>query len=71
MNLMELIEKARELIGGGGVDTLAENSGELSEVAQGEGSVVEKAQQAVEGLGDGGGDVGGAPGDASGGSEQR
>jgi hypothetical protein len=69
MNLMDLIEKARELIGGGGVDTLAENSGELSEIAQGEGSVVEKAQQAVEGLGNGGGDVGGAPGDPSGGSK--
>jgi hypothetical protein len=64
MNLTDLIDKARELIGGGEADTLAENAGELSEIAQGEGSVVEKAQEAAEGLGDGGGDVGGdAPGD--------
>jgi len=71
MNLMDLIDKARELIGGGGVDIPAENAGELSDIAQGEGSVVEKAQQAVEGLGDGGGDAGGAAGDPSGGPQQR
>jgi hypothetical protein len=70
MNLMDLIDKARELIGGGGVDIPAD-AGELSEIAQGEGSVVEKAQQAVEGLGDGGGDAGGAARDPSGGLQQR
>ena len=69
MNLMDVIDKARELIGGG-VDIPAD-AGELSEIAQGEGSVVEKAQQAVEGLGDGGGDAGGAAGDPSGGPQQR
>jgi hypothetical protein len=69
MNLMDLIDRARELIGGGGVDALAENAGELADIAQGDGSVLEKAQQAVEGLGDGGGEAGEAPGDSSGGSE--
>ncbi len=59
MSLMDLIDKARELIGGGGIDALTEKSGELSEIAQGEGSVLDKAQQAVEGLGEGGGDAGG------------
>jgi hypothetical protein len=54
MNLSDLIEKARELIGGGGIDNLSENAGELSDIAQGEGSVAEKAQQAVETLGEGG-----------------
>lgn len=67
MSLMDLIDKARELIGGGGIDALSENAGQLSDIAQGEGSVLEKAQQAVEGLGEGGGDAGGA-GDPSGGS---
>ena len=67
MSLMDLIDKARELIGGGGIDALTENAGELSDIAQGEGSVLEKAQQAVEGLGEGGGDAGGA-GDPPGGS---
>jgi len=71
MQLMDLIDKARELIGGGGVDALTENVGELSEIAQGEGSVVEKAQQALEGLGDGGGDVGDVPSEPPGGSEPR
>jgi hypothetical protein len=65
MSLMDLIDKARELIGGGGVDALTENAGELSEIAQGEGGALDKAQQAVEGLGEGGGDAGGA-GDSSG-----
>ena len=68
MSLMDLIDKARELIGGGGVDALAENAGELSEIAQGEGSMLEKAQQAVEGLSEGGSEVGDASGDSSGGS---
>jgi hypothetical protein len=71
MNLTDLIEKARELIGGGGVDALGENAGELSDIVQGEGSVGEKAEQAVDSLGDSGGDAGDAAGDASGGSQQR
>jgi hypothetical protein len=66
MSLMDLIDKARELIGGGGIDALSENAGQLSDIAQGDGSALEKAQQAVEGLGEGG-DAGGA-GDPSGGS---
>jgi len=70
MSLMDLIDKARELIGGGGVDALTEKAGELSEIAQGEGSVLEKGQQAVEGLSEGGGEVGDASGDLSGGSER-
>jgi hypothetical protein len=70
MSLMDLIDKARELIGGGGVDALAENAGELSDIAQGEGSVLDKAQQAVEGLGEGGADAGDASGDPSAGSER-
>lgn len=70
MSLMDLIDKARELIGGGGVDALAENAGEFSDIAQGEGSVLDKAQQAVEGLSDGGSDVGDASGHASAGSER-
>ena len=68
MSLMDLIDKARELIGGGGIDALSENAGELSDIAQGEGSVLEKAQQAVEGLGAGGGDAGGAGGGSGGSS---
>jgi hypothetical protein len=67
MSLMDLIDKARELIGGGGIDALSENAGELSDIAQGDGSVLEKAQQAVEGLGESGGDAADA-GDPSGGS---
>ena len=67
MSLMDLIDKARELIGGGGIDALTENAGELSDIAQGEGSPLEKAQQAIEGLGEGGGDAGDA-GDPPGGS---
>jgi hypothetical protein len=70
MNLMDLIDRARELIGGGGIDNLAENAGELSDIAQGDGSVLEKAQQAVEGLGEGAGEAGDGPGGASGGSER-
>ena len=62
MSLMDLIDKARELIGGGGIDALTENAGELSDIAQGDGSVLEKAQQAAEGLGEGGGDAGGPSG---------
>jgi hypothetical protein len=63
MNLTELIGKARELIGGGGIDNLTENAGELSDIAQGEGSVAEKAQQAAETLGEGG-DAGDGAGEA-------
>jgi hypothetical protein len=59
MNLSDLIDKARELIGGGGIDSLTENAGELSDIVQGDGSVVEKAQEAVETIGDGGSDAGG------------
>jgi hypothetical protein len=70
MSIIDLIDKARELIGGGGVDALAENAGELSEIAQGEGIVLEKAQQAVEGLGEGGADIGDASADPSGGSKR-
>jgi hypothetical protein len=70
MSLMDLIDKARELIGGGGIDTLTENAGDLSDIAQGEGSVLEKAQQAVETLGEGGGDAGDASGGSPGGSER-
>ena len=70
MSLMDLIDKARELIGGDGIDTLTEKAGELSEIAQGEGSVLENAQQAVEGLGEDGGDAGDASADPSGGSQQ-
>jgi hypothetical protein len=70
MSLMDLIDRARELIGGGGVDALAENAGELSEIAQGEGSVLEKGQQAVEGLSEGGGEIEDASGDPSGESER-
>jgi hypothetical protein len=59
MGLMDLIDKARELFGEGGVDALTEKAGELSDIAQGDGSVMDKAQEAVEGLGDAGGDTGG------------
>jgi hypothetical protein len=59
MGLMDLIDKARELFGEGGVDALTEKTGELSDIARGDGSVLDKAQEAVEGLGDGGGDAGG------------
>ncbi|MGH2962579.1 MAG: hypothetical protein ACRDL3_10380 [Solirubrobacterales bacterium] len=61
MGLMDLIDKARELIGGGGgIDGLSEKAGDLSDIAQGEGSVLEKGQQAAESLGEGGdaGDAG-------------
>ena len=70
MSLIDLIDKARELIGGGGVDALAEKAGEFSEIAQGDGSVLEKAQQAVEGLGEAGGEAGEAPADPPGGAER-
>jgi hypothetical protein len=66
---MDLIDRARELIGGGGIDSLAENAGHLSEIAQGDSSVLEKAQQAGESLGEGG-DLGDAAGDLSGESER-
>ena len=67
MNLSDLIEKAKELVGGGGIDSLTENAGELSDIVQGDGSIVEKAQQAVETVGEGGGEAGGPP-DSAGGS---
>jgi hypothetical protein len=70
MSLMDLIDKARELIGGGGVDALGDKAGELSDIAQGEGSILDKAQEAVEGLSESGGEVGDASGDASAGSER-
>jgi hypothetical protein len=56
MNLMDLIDKARELVGGGGLDGLADNAGELADIAQGDGSVLDKAQEAVDTLGEGGGE---------------
>ena len=66
MNLSDLIDKARELIGGGGIDSLTENAGELSDIVGGDGSIAEKAQQAVETLGEGGGDAGGGGGSGGG-----
>jgi hypothetical protein len=69
MSLMDLIDKARELIGGDGIDALTEKAGELSDIAQGEGGVLENAQQAIEGLGEDGGDAGAASADPSGGSK--
>lgn len=68
MSIIDLIDKARELIGGGGIDGLAEKAGELSDVAQGDGSLLDKAQEAVEGLGDGADQAADAAGDAAGGS---
>jgi hypothetical protein len=59
MGLMDLIDKARELLADGGVDGLADKVGEVSDIAQGDGSVLEKAQEAAENLGDGGGEAGG------------
>jgi hypothetical protein len=69
MSFLDLIDKARELIGGGGIDSLAENAGELSDIAQGEGSVLDKAQQATEGLGEGS-ELGDVAGDLTDGSER-
>jgi len=61
MNLIDLIDRARELIGGGGVDGLAENAaGQLSDLAGGEGNPLEKAQEALDGLAGDGGDAGDA-----------
>jgi hypothetical protein len=57
MGLMDLIDRARELFGEGGVDSLTDKAGELSDIAQGEGSVLDKAQEAVESLGDSGGEA--------------
>jgi hypothetical protein len=65
MSLMDLIDKARELFGEGGVDALTDKAGELSDIAQGEGSVLDKAQEAVEGLGEGGDTPGNTPGGSS------
>ena len=58
MNLMEMIERARELIGGGGIEGLAENA--LSDVVPGEGGGLDTVQQAAEALGEGG-DASGDP----------
>jgi hypothetical protein len=66
MSLTDLIDKAKELIGGGGVEGLSDKASELSDIAQGEGSVLEKAQEAAQNLGEGG-DAGGEGGDSSGG----
>jgi hypothetical protein len=68
MGLMDLIDKARELFGGGALEGLTDKAGELSDIAQGDGSVLEKAQEALDGLGDGG-DAGGAADDAAGSSK--
>ena len=69
MSLMDLVDKARELIGGGGLDSLSENAGALSDIAQGDGSIVDKAQQALEELGgEGGGDAADAAGEAASGA---
>ena len=68
MGLMDLIDKAKEFLGDGGIDGIADKAGELSDIAQGEGSVLDKAQEALEGLdggerGESGGDTpGGEPG---------
>ena len=63
---MDLIDKARELIGDGGIDGLADKAGELSDIAQGEGSVFEKAQETLESVE---GEAGDGPGGESGGSK--
>jgi hypothetical protein len=68
MGLMDIVDKVRELIGDGAVDALSEKAGELSDIAQGEGSVLDKAQEAVDGLGDSGAESGG--GDAAAGSKR-
>jgi hypothetical protein len=67
MGLMDIVDKVRELIGDGAVDALSEKAGELSDIAQGEGSVLDKAQEAVDGLGDSGAESGG---DAAAGSKR-
>ena len=61
MGLMDLIDKARELLGDGGIDGLTDKAGELSDIVQGDGSVLEKGQEAIESLGDAGGDGGDVP----------
>jgi hypothetical protein len=62
MGLMDLIDKARELLGDGGIDGLTDKAGELSDIAQGDGSVLEKAQDAIDSVGDAGGEAGDVPG---------
>ena len=59
---MGLMDKARELLGDGGIDGLTDKAGELSDIAQGDGSVLEKAQESIDSLGDAGGDGGDVPG---------
>jgi hypothetical protein len=61
MGLMDLIDKARELLGDGGIDGLTDKAGELSDIVQGDGSVLEKGQEAIESIGDAGGEAGDAP----------
>jgi hypothetical protein len=68
MGLMDLIDKARELFSGGGLEGLTDKAGELSDIAQGDGSVLEKAQEALDGLDDGG-DADGAAADGPGASK--
>jgi hypothetical protein len=68
MALMDLIDKVRELFGEGGIDGITDKAGELSDIAQGDGSVLDKAQEALDGLGDGG-DAADAAGDVGGGSK--
>jgi hypothetical protein len=68
MALMDLIDKVRELFGDGGIDGIADKAGELSDIAQGDGSVLDKAQEALDGVGDGG-DAADAAGDVAGGSK--
>jgi hypothetical protein len=68
MGLTDLIDKARDLLGDGGIDGLTEKAGELSDIAQGEGSVLDKGQEALEGLGETG-NTGDSAGDVSGGSK--
>jgi hypothetical protein len=65
MGLMDLIDKARELLGDGGLDGLSDKAGELSDIAQGDGSVLDKAQEAIDSVGDAGGEAGDAPGGGS------
>jgi len=62
MGLMDLIDKARELLGDGGIDGLTDKAGELSDIVQGDGSVLEKGQEAIESVGDAGGEGGDVPG---------
>jgi|Tabmets5t2r1_1033131.scaffolds.fasta_scaffold251159_1 hypothetical protein len=57
MGLTDLIDRVKELFGEGGIDSLTDKAGELSDIAQGEGSVLDKGQEAIESLGDAGGEA--------------